>query len=85
LAGEQHDSLSITVQTLKKRLHERKLLVSTERASSRGTLTIRRTVEGRQHQVLYLRADALVAGGSTNAIATDELLMGAQVEARTSR
>lgn len=49
--------LPILPQTLRKRLHEAGLLVSTDRA--RETLTIRRMIESRQRNVLHLNADSV--------------------------
>jgi hypothetical protein len=51
------DVLAVTPQTLRKRLHERGLLASVDR--KRETLTIRKTFEERQHNVLHLRAVSL--------------------------
>ena len=50
------ESISVSARTLRKRLHERGLLII-ER--SRQTLTVRRKLEGRQRSVLYLRKDIL--------------------------
>jgi hypothetical protein len=50
LAAEQHDSLPVTPQTLRKRLKERGILASTEQ----GKLTNRRTLEGRERAILHL-------------------------------
>jgi hypothetical protein len=51
------DGLTVTERTLGKRLHERGLLKSTE--PKRQTLKVRRTLEGRRHEVLHLRTAAL--------------------------
>jgi hypothetical protein len=68
LAGKElGDGLAITSQTLKKRLYDHKLLASTD--SARGTLTIRKAVEGMQEgqsrrmAVLHLGADTLWCPG----------------------
>jgi len=51
------EPLTITERTLRKRLHERGLLLSVE--DSRPTLAVRRTLEGRRRGVLHLSADFL--------------------------
>jgi hypothetical protein len=51
------DSLSVTERTLRKRLHERGLLLSVE--DSRPTLAVRRTLGGRRQRVLHLSVDFL--------------------------
>ena len=51
------DGLGITALTLRKRMHERGLLVVED---SRETLTVRRVLEGRRRQVLQLVAGAMV-------------------------
>lgn len=61
------DALCVTPQTLWKRLHNRKLLASTE--PQRRTLKIRRTIEGRSAHVIHLQTTQLLRGVSlaTNA------------------
>lgn len=55
---EMGEVLTISEQTLKKRLHEKGLLASIE--ESRGTLTIRRSIAGSSKQVLhFLRSTVL--------------------------
>jgi hypothetical protein len=49
--------LTVTPQTLRKRLHERGLLASVD--EKRETLTIRKSFEERQHNVLHLHAASL--------------------------
>jgi hypothetical protein len=51
------EPLAVSEITLRKRLSEKGLLVSTD--PGRGTLTIRRTICGEQIPVLHLSADAL--------------------------
>lgn len=51
------DALTITARTLKKRLHERGLLASTD--VPRQVLTVRRTVGGHRHDVLHLKTSTL--------------------------
>jgi hypothetical protein len=51
------EPLTITERTLRKRLHERGLLLSVE--DSRPTLAVRRTLGGRRRGVLHLSADFL--------------------------
>ena len=51
------DSLSVAERTLRKRLHERGLLLSIE--DSRSTLAVRRTLGGRRRRVLHLSTDFL--------------------------
>jgi hypothetical protein len=60
LAGEQGDGLAVSALTLRRRLKERGLLVSTD--PDREVLTIRRVLEGRRRNVLHLRADIFSAG-----------------------
>lgn len=57
MAGAQGESLTVSGPTLRRRLRERGLLASTDAA--RQVLTARRTVEGRQRDVLHLHTDAL--------------------------
>lgn len=54
------DQLTVTPQTLRKRLMERGLLVSTDQ--NRETLTIRKKFQGRQRNVLHLLASSLSMG-----------------------
>jgi hypothetical protein len=51
------EPLTVTERTLRKRLHERGLLLSVE--DSRPTLAVRRTLGGRRRGVLHLSADFL--------------------------
>ena len=51
------EPLTVTERTLRKRLHERGLLLSVE--DSRPTLAVRRTLEGRRRGVLHLSTDFL--------------------------
>ena len=51
------EPLTVTERTLRKRLHERGLLLSVE--GSRPTFAVRRTLEGRRRGVLHLSADFL--------------------------
>ena len=57
-AREMGDPFSIAEQTLRKRLHEKKLLASI--AEHRGTLTVRRTLAGSVRPVLHLLRSALL-------------------------
>jgi hypothetical protein len=57
MVASSADGLGITAQTLRKRLHERALLVKDD---SRETLTVRRVLEGRTRQVLQLVAGVMV-------------------------
>ena len=61
LGRDSGDSLTIGSKTLHKRLHERRLLASTE--SGRHKLTVRRNLEGQRRAVLHLRADLISASG----------------------
>jgi hypothetical protein len=54
LAVQQNESLPITGRTLGKRLHEAKLLVSTD--PNRNRLAVRHTVEGKRLEVWHLSA-----------------------------
>jgi hypothetical protein len=51
------DALTVTVTTLRKRLHERGLLRSTDQ--KRQVLTVRRTLASQRRDVLHLRSDFL--------------------------
>ena len=59
MQGQAHggEPIAVTPTTLRKRLNEKGLLLSTE--EKRETLTIRRTVEGVQRNVLHLGKDFL--------------------------
>ena len=57
LGREIGDQLTVTPQTLRKRLNERGLLASTDQ--TRKTLTVRRTLEGQRRDVLHLYATTL--------------------------
>lgn len=50
--------LTVTLDTLKKRLKDRKLLIITD--PGRGTLTVRKTLDGSRREVLHLRADCIL-------------------------
>jgi hypothetical protein len=60
LARDQGTSIPIKQRTLWKRLAEQGLLASRE--STRGTNTVRRTIEGMRRDLLHLPASALAAG-----------------------
>ncbi|HEY7155026.1 MAG TPA: DUF3854 domain-containing protein [Gemmataceae bacterium] len=53
LAVEQGQSLTVSARTLSKRMHERGLLAVDERGG-KTHLTVRRTVEGRRREVIFL-------------------------------
>jgi hypothetical protein len=53
-----NEPLTVSPRTLRKRLHEKKLLVDTD-IETRETYLVRRTIEGRERSVLYLNASAL--------------------------
>jgi hypothetical protein len=57
MVASSADGMGITSQTLRKRLHERALLVKDD---SRETLTVRRVLEGRTRQVLQLVTGVMV-------------------------
>jgi len=57
VAGSNGEGLSISMQTLKKRLDEQRLLVSKDR--TRGTLTVRKVIEGARQEVIHLRVASL--------------------------
>jgi hypothetical protein len=60
LATQQGEAVSVSPHTLRKRLHERRLLVSTgKEAEGRETLLVRRTLEERRRDVLHLHAQSL--------------------------
>ncbi len=57
LAHSQGDSLPVSSQILRKRMNDRRLLVTTET----GKLTTRRTLEGQRRSVIHLHKSALCA------------------------
>jgi len=57
LAKVQGDALSVSPQTLRKRLHERRVLMSTD--ESRQTLTVRRKLAEQQRAVLHVHIQTL--------------------------
>jgi hypothetical protein len=59
LAREQGDGLSVSPRTLRKRLHERRLLASTD--AEREVLTVRRTLEGERREIIHLHTSTLSA------------------------
>lgn len=59
--------LSVTPETLRKRLSENGLLISTDQV--RQTLTIRKVLEGRRREVLHISAEAL---GADSTISTPD-------------
>ncbi|MGE0827365.1 MAG: DUF3854 domain-containing protein [Candidatus Binatia bacterium] len=61
LGRDQDETLPVTQQTLRKRLNERGYLVSTE-SVLRGTLTVRRQIEGQRREVLHFRTTTLSHG-----------------------
>ncbi len=60
LARDQGESLSVTPQTLRKRLKERGYLASWDHATQ--IVTIRRVLEGKKKYVLHLRQDVFTEG-----------------------
>jgi hypothetical protein len=58
LGNRQGEPLTVSRNTLHKRLHERGLLASTE--ENRNSLVVRRTLEGTRHRVLHLRAEQVL-------------------------
>jgi hypothetical protein len=63
LAGDQGDSLAVSAQMLRKRMYERKLLVTTGKDAGRPTFYVRRTIEGTQRYVLHISTACLSLGG----------------------
>jgi hypothetical protein len=53
VAGNSDSGVTINLATLRKRLHERGLLATTE-LESRQTMTVRRTIEGQRRAVLHV-------------------------------
>ncbi len=60
LAGEQGESLAVSATTLRKRLQAQGYLVTTD--TNRGTLTVRKTIEGTRKNVLHLSGKILTDG-----------------------
>jgi hypothetical protein len=57
LAAHEGDSLSVSAQTLRRRLHERGILVRADTA--RGTLTVRKVLEGQPRSVVHVSTDSI--------------------------
>jgi hypothetical protein len=53
------DGITISVETLKRRLKDQKLLATTGTDTPRQSVTVRRTIEGRRREVLHLLAATL--------------------------
>jgi len=83
LARDQGTSISIKQRTLWKRLAEQGLLAS--RDSSRGTNTVRRTIEGMRRDLLHLRTSTLAAGTDQRGDETDQRNETDQEKGRESR
>jgi hypothetical protein len=66
LAVEQGESLPVTPHTLRKRLKEKGLLVSTD--ERRKKLTVRKTLQGARRDVLHLRVSATPPAQTTGPI-----------------
>jgi hypothetical protein len=64
LARSQGEALTVTGNTIRKRLHEKGLLVS----CMPGKLTQRRTLDGQSRLVLHLRADSICAHESVKPV-----------------
>jgi hypothetical protein len=62
LARDSGDSLLINASTLKKRLFEKRLLVSVERRGNRVRYQVRKVVEGNRRELLHLHPRCLTAG-----------------------
>lgn len=60
LARSQGDSISVSVQTLRRRLKEKSYLASWDEATQ--TTTVRRTLEGKQQAVLHVRKSIFAEG-----------------------
>jgi hypothetical protein len=60
-ASAAGESLSVSEQTLRKRLHEKGLLASVDEA--RQTLTVRRMINGSAKSVLHLLRDTVLPVG----------------------
>jgi hypothetical protein len=65
IGGQTGEPLSIGAVTLHKRLFERGYLLSTEQSNGRGTLHIRRKIEGMSRPVLHLSANVFSEAVST--------------------
>ena len=70
LARDQGTSIPVKQRTLWKRLADQGLLVS--RNLTRGTNTVRRTIEGRRRDLLHLRTGTLAAGTDQRRDETDQ-------------
>jgi len=68
--------IEVSPTTLVRRLRDRGLLVSIDQA--RETLTVRHTIEGRQRDVLHIRATALGCSSSPKPDKPDQPPTGAQ-------
>src|SRR5439155_17700995 len=61
LARQQGDELTVTLPTLKKRLHENKVLVATDARGGKLRYDVRHILDGKRRAVLHLSAAALEA------------------------
>jgi hypothetical protein len=61
LARHQGDSIAVTLITLKKRLHDKRLLASTELDGTKVRLEVRHRLQGRQRRVLHILERTLVS------------------------
>jgi hypothetical protein len=59
LAGHSGDSIPVSLPTLRRRLHERKVLRSAESRGGKGRFEVRRTIQGKRRSVLHLHSQAL--------------------------
>ena len=66
VARDGGDSLPVSLDTLKRRLHEKRLLATTDSRSGRRRLEVRRTLQQQRRSVLHMRATALQASASTS-------------------
>ena len=69
LARDAGNPIAVASKTLHKRLQERGILASTE--DTRGTLTIRRRLEGARRSVLHLYFDTIMSGQSDQTAQSD--------------
>jgi hypothetical protein len=76
LGDESGDGISVSPRTMHKRLHERGLLVTVDRA--RQVLTVRRTICEKRMDVLHLSVEAFVGGKPDQPDQLDQVNMLAQ-------
>ncbi len=74
LARDQGDTLTVDEHTLRRRLAEKGLLVTTSTSTSRETITVRRKLERRRREVLHLSVETFSDSFGTSTTAEEDIL-----------